>query len=84
MISESERLAILVFVGQLGLPLEQVLAPGQTPRYERMIERLIAANGDALDVFTADTSDLERCMLLKAGVLVRHWLAQPNPRKLIR
>lgn len=71
MITDTTRLTLLLFVDQLGEPLRDVLDSTRLDHYERIVERLVAANGDALDVLTADTSDPDRVLILKAAALVR-------------
>ena len=71
MITDTVRLTLLLFVDKLGVPLREVLSVERMAHYERIVERLVAANGDALDVLTADTTDLDRALIIKAAALVR-------------
>lgn len=78
MITDTTRLTLLVFVEHLGVPLREVLASDREAWYERVIERLVAAEGDALDVLTLTTTDPDRNIIMRAGALVRCLLASDH------
>jgi hypothetical protein len=75
MITETQRMMLLLFVDHLGVPLREVLRHDRGHHYERVTERLVAAHGDALDILTVDTPDADRRNIIKAAALVRCVLA---------
>ena len=68
---DNNRLLLLLFVGQLGLPMVEVLAKQRRLWYERTLNRLIAAAGDAEDCLTSETPHSDRLLILMAGAVVR-------------
>jgi hypothetical protein len=76
MITELSRLSLLLWSDRMRLPLADVLANEE--HYERLTQRLIAANCDALDLVTASTSNGDRATILKAAALMRAML-HPTP-----
>lgn len=77
MITDTTRLALLLFVDQMGEPLRETLSAERLSWCERITERLVAAHGDALDVLTATTADEDRRLILKAAALMRSQFDEP-------
>lgn len=71
MLDNTDRLTLMVYNIGLGVPLEGLIAVDTYPRYRHFMARLIASQGDALDVIGEDTRDADRILTTRAGVLLR-------------
>lgn len=74
-LDELDRITLLVWSRLV--PLADVLT--HADHYERLTRRLIVANGDAMDILTAQTSSPDRAIILKAAALVRGLLTDQSP-----
>lgn len=76
MMTDTTKLTLLVFVEGLGVPVRDVVSAEWGPWYEEIVERLVLADGDALDVINAHMNTQDRALILRAGNIVRR-LSRP-------
>ncbi len=74
--NDTTKLTLLVFVEGMGVPLRDVLSAEWGPWYEEIVQRLVLANGDALDVISPAMPSYDRAMVLRAAMIVRQLISR--------
>lgn len=79
MMTDITRLTLHVFVEGMGVPMAEVISAEWGPWYEEIVQRLVMANGDALDVISPAMPSYDRAVVLRAAMIVRQLIRSTMP-----